>query len=669
MKYSTQTSLSSDTDSPWSYGSTSPAAAAAAPRAAGRRGLEEFSKDPRAGSAKEFGLASLSWNRRWVSTTFVLLLVIYFALALAYMVGGSDLVPAWAPAVAALVTMAFSAFQAFRARQTGAPRTTRFLLAYTAVTLVGAAALVLLYHEKSPDNEVSEASKPWWLWLAVALPLLMSVASMIGIWKRGALGGNQAVLGGTRSPEAIDSAEPSRKDLLETVFHGFVTLLVELVALSGAFMFYLSKEAEKAVQRPVFEALYNDNRQAYVESYQDLLDSTCATASAAVVGPGVTPQQTRQVCCSSGIPERTAAATKTLLGALAADDPALNDVAVQNRWVFRLAILYVGMAVVAFFVAYVTNRLAGGPSVNIPSILRYNIFLLAIALGLQVVFMFLVTLRYVPIKPSEQWKQLRAAVNEELDRVVDPGKPRPYDEDLEVVPVPALVRNAVLVGLLILSGLAIWFAWRIKAFQTVSFAQSVVIQTLFIGIIMTSIYFTLSRSVASDAQGHAMVDIARKIAEVVRVAPDSTEEVRARVSAILDKLDAEAEDLDESVRERNAEVMAPFVRVVLIFLGVLAAALLVSARSKLLSGRFWVALLAVGLVGGATSITVEYGFLQNVFRNFRPLNTDEIISRIATNVRQGIDAQTADYCANDGLLLAANANRSTEAFEWPKIRV
>jgi ABC-type multidrug transport system fused ATPase/permease subunit len=423
-------------------------------------------------------------------------------------------------------------------------------------------------------------------------------------------------------------------------------MLVELVALSGAFIFYLSGEARRALERPVLDALYNNNREVLAGAANELLNSACDVGNiGAALGLVQNTPGTASPCCAAGIPDQAAAATRTLLGAMSTPDADRNEVATQNRWVFRTAILYVGMAVVAFFVAYVTNRLAGGPQVNIPSIVRYNVFLLAVALGLQVTFMFMVTLRYVPTEASTQWRQLRAALNAELGKAAGlGGAGGPPDEDMQVVPRGALLRNAVLVGMLALSAVVVWFAWRKKAFQTVSFAESVAIQTFFIGVIMTAIYFTLSQSVARDIQGAGMAAVARTVAGPVRADPEAAESLRQEVNRIMDAREEEVAAVDAKVRERNAEVMRPFRWIAIGFVASLVLVVIVSAGRKVLSPRFLVALLAVGLVGGATSVTVEYGFLQNVFRNFRPLNAEKLVNRIAASSAESVVKQARWYC-------------------------
>jgi hypothetical protein len=608
------------------------------------------------------GVSNVRLSGAWALTTFVFLTVIYFGLALMHLLGGRDLMPAWGPAVVAALATVYAAVAASKQEFAGAPQSLRrghprSILAYLAVALVVASAVLMANERRGAGQPGKRAPgiEAALVWVAAMLPVGLLALSVAGLWKRGAFGSDRPVLVAKKS--LIARRRASRQELLETVFHGFVTLLVELVALACAFIFYLSREAQRALERPVLNAVYNDNRDLFAGAYHAALRDVCEAAegplpllAAQRPLPDAPPPAVPSACCAAGIPDAAASVARTLLRAIEEPDPRRNDTATQNRWVFRTTLLYVGMAVVAFVVAYAVNRLAGGPRVNIPSIVRYNVVLLAIALGLQVAFMFLVTLRYVPIKPSEQWVQLRAALDGELDRAAgkaggEEGTAAAGDEDLQVVPTPALWRNAVLVAFLALTAAAVWFAWRSKAFQSVTFAQSVVVQSFFIGAIMTGMYFTLSQSVARDVQGVSMASVARSIAAPVRGDAEAAEALRREAAGVLDGLDREAAAMDEAVRRRNAEVLHPFLRIAVAFVAVLLVVLAVSTGGRLLTRKFWVALLAVGMVGGATSITVEFGFLQNVFRNFRPLNAGRLVNKVAARAAESVGEHSRWYCA------------------------
>lgn len=615
----------------------------------------------------------------WRGAALMAFVVGYFGLALLYLVGEGEVVAAWLPAAVAiggaLYLLVLSARSLTSAR-------TRTMVSYVALALAASAGALLYVDGYVPE---ARSARPWWLWALTMLPLgVIVAATILGsalAWLRPEsremnLAGDKPVLSAKVSLIARRRAD--RRELLETVFHGFVTLLVELVALAAAFIFYLSKEARRAIERPVLDGVYNDQRSALAQSFNQALNMACeppepptempaaaavrqpaaAVRQPAVPGPAgeVTGQADaaaagalRSACCAAGVPAAVAETVASVIRLAEDPYPERSETASQNRWVFRLAILYVGMAVVAFFVAYAINRLAGGPSVNIPSIVRYNVFLLAVALGLQVAFMFAITLRYIPIMPSLQWKQLRSAVNRELDRVSSPEPAQAVadadDEDLQVVPTNALWRNLWLVGFLLLAAASVWFAWRLKAFTQITFTQSVCIQSFFIAIIMTTMYFTLSRSVASDAQDSAMSSIARRLAVSIKDSDAAVAAARSQLNRTLDELDATAADLDERVRQLNAKTLRPFTTFAAVFVGALLLIVLATARRKALSGRFWVALLAVGLVGASTSVTVEYGFLQNVFRSYRPLDVSAVLNSAGSSARQSTQRHAEWFCA------------------------
>jgi hypothetical protein len=172
-----------------------------------------------------------------------------------------------------------------------------------------------------------------------------------------------------------------RAELFDSIFHGFVNTLVELVALVAAFIFYLSGQASSAMTRPLLSAAYDSQRVLLAGMAHRAMDSACEQLPDGAGGLS---------CCALGLPQRSADAVARLSAMLRETGSEQNAATTQktnNLWVYRTALLFLGMAFVAFFVTYATNRLAGGPSVNLGYIVRYNVLLLAAALVVQVGFM------------------------------------------------------------------------------------------------------------------------------------------------------------------------------------------------------------------------------------------------------------------------------------------
>lgn len=268
---------------------------------------------------------------------------------------------------------------------------------------------------------------------------------------------------------ALGPTASRRRDLLDTIFHGFVNLLVEVVVLTLAFIFFLSREEERAVTRLVEDVSYEKLRGAFSRLLQAQYNRICATRGVCVAAP---------VGSAGGASPPLAAAASslgTVLRAAREPDADENAAAVQNKWALRVSIVLMAMALVVFAAVYATNRLAGGPTVNLHRIVAYNVVLLVVALGLQVAFMLSITLRYVPSLPSSQYRAFRDRVRVRVveARRLKRGEADQYAplDDGKIVTADAAASSGVLAA--IVAGIAgvVYLAWRTRAYQRVTFLQ------------------------------------------------------------------------------------------------------------------------------------------------------------------------------------------------------
>jgi hypothetical protein len=457
--------------------------------------------------------------------------------------------------------------------------------------------------------------------------------------------------------QALGPTASRRRDLLDTIFHGFVNLLVEVVVLTLAFIFFLSREEERAVTRLVEDVSYEKLRGAFSRLLQAQYNRICAT---------------RGVCVAAGIgspgeasPPLAAAAASlgTVLRAAREPDADENAAAVQNKWALRVSIVLMAMALVVFAAVYATNRLAGGPTVNLHRIVAYNVVLLVVALGLQVAFMLSVTLRYAPSLPSSQYRAFRERVRVRIAeaRRLKRGEAEQYAPlDAGLVTADAAATTGWLAA--IVAGIAgvVFLAWRTRAYQRVTFLQSLCVQTLFIGGVVVAMYFALKASVTPKIETRVMDDMAKQVVARMVLAEDDGAAAEAALDGALGEGLADLERSDAGTLARNAELMRTLRMVLAIAAACLVALIAVlrfarvarNRRRGLPSGStrsFLLALLLVGLVGGGTSLLVEFGFGNYVLANFVPANAGKIFNDTLENVARAAEAHaewyTAEGCA------------------------
>lgn len=487
--------------------------------------------------------------------------------------------------------------------------------------------------------------------------------------------------------------ERRRTELFSTVFHGLVNLLVELFALTAAFVFFLSAESTKAVQNQIVAGI--DQPQvlgAASSAVQSVLRESCATGTTA---GGVALPAGLDCCGPQGA---VRAASDSLLSVIDLAAPPVElggDAAtVQNVWVMRVAVLFCALGLLVLFVAYFVTRLARGPRVPLARIVLYNVLLFVFAFGVQVAFMGMVTLRYIPITPSQQLRALRAAVEEEerLANVTDEaaasnvtalsfagdraggraGEPRsgeaakrqggragepsgaasasgPSVDPSAIVPPASGLSAVVLVVMIAAVGLILYLAWRARAFRLVSTAQGLCIQLAFIFAVMVGVYFWLSNSIGAELQENAIRETVGYVAQIVRKAPGdggAARAVWASVRASLDERGRTAEEQDRRVRLRNEGILREVRVFAAVMGGVFAAVVLLTAlaRRQAAQWRFWVALLLVGLVGASTTLLVEYGFAQNVLRSYRPVSAPQLARGLAQGFSRSIERHAQWFC-------------------------
>jgi hypothetical protein len=444
----------------------------------------------------------------------------------------------------------------------------------------------------------------------------------------------------------LASTRSSRQDLFDTIFHGFVNLLVELVALTMAFIFFLSKEEEKAVTQAVEFQAYEQLTPAYSGFVNGKYNEVCSAGSSCLASEVTSPDA--KVYPSLDVASGT---FMTFLRGLKEVDPDTNGAAVQNRWVLRISIILMAMGFIVFFVAYSINRLARGPTVNLHRIVIYNIVLLVIALGLQVAFMFYITLKYVPSMPSDRLKAFRERLGvrfkEARDTKAGVSSGGFVVEDKELVTQDALVSNSILIGIMVLIAGIMFLAWRTRAYQKVTFLQSLCIQTMFIGGVVVGMYFLLKKTVVPKIERRVMDDLSKHIVARAVLAEDDGLEIEQDVVSKIDETLEDSQAADEQTKARNAKLMEQLVRVMLLAAGgllvIIVLSNMLSRKSRRQGGKFWAALLLVGLVGASTSLLVEFGFGYNIVANFIPANAGKIFNDTLENVALSSKAHAEWY--------------------------
>jgi hypothetical protein len=122
--------------------------------------------------------------------------------------------------------------------------------------------------------------------------------------------------------------------------------------------------------------------------------------------------------------------------------------------------------------------------------------------------------------------------------------------------------------------------------------------------------------------------------------------VWASVRASLEERAAGVEAQDRAVRERNQEILAEVRVFAVVMVTAFAAVVLLTAlaRRQVFRWRFWLALLLVGLVGASTTLLVEYGFAQNVLRNYRPVSAPQLARGLASAFSDGVERHAQWFC-------------------------
>lgn len=468
---------------------------------------------------------------------------------------------------------------------------------------------------------------------------------------------------------ALDSSRSSRQNLFDTIFHGFVNLLVELVALTLAFIFFLSREEERLVGQAVERQAYEEMTPIYSKFVNDKYNEVCAVSCLASEAMPQQQQQPAPVYPALDVSQRTLA---VVLNSMKEIDPESNGAAVQNRWVLRVSIILMAMGFIVFLASYTINRLARGPTVNLHRIVAYNVVLLLVALGLQVVFMFFITLRYVPSLPSDRLKSFRERLLVRFEEArqnkagakTGTGGSGFAVEDKELVTQDALFSNSVIIGIIVLIAFIMFLAWRTRAYQHVTFLQSLCVQTLFIGGVVVSMYFLLKKTVAPRVERRVMDDLAKHVVSRAVLAEDDGRGVEALVTSSIDDRLRSDEEADERTRARNAELSGTLVKVIAVAAAALVLIILLSAvfggktkgrRQK----KFLVSLLLVGLVGASTSLLVEFGFGYNILANFVPANAGKIVNDTIDNITLSTRAH-AEWFTQQSCALGQNSDSPQE---------
>lgn len=608
----------------------------------------------------------------------------------------NSLVPHWLPAVSGMLAAALLVVRVIRSKTRRSGRTTGGTEGTTSLSAAASMVLAVAFLVGGLSRLVTLPDTLGWAVAALPVLLGLGVTALPVILRR--LGRVSTPV----DPGAVILEGPilqgsGRKELLDSTFHGFVNLLVELVALVSAFIFYLATAASSSVQGPIVDAVYNSRRVQLSVATQRAITSGCNAGQRAiegavdnaggdsgvvnaVIGVAVAAGDGDFSCCASGQAAAQSAAAEAVIKSSTDPKPAAAPAAVNNAWVYRTSVLFLAMGAVAFVVAYAVMRMAGGPRANLAHIIRYNVVLLLLAIAVQVGFMVNVTLQYIPIEPSVMWTQMRDSLNRELDRAAaysttpladSQGACRSSLSDVgsraeAIFPGTSYLANALIAALVIASAASIWFAYRVRAFQRVSFLQGLCAQLLVVGIVMSTVYFSLNGPTAEHVQGRSTDMLARRVAGTLRGAPPEViEAVRAELAGNLgEEQKSQAERQDMAAAEKNAEVLNKFAMIavpsVLLLLGVL---FLSSGGKNLRDPGYWKALAACALVAGSTSFLVEYGFLTNVFRHFLPLDDAAVFNCVAEAVGRSATKQSTWYCENGCDSVGTAAQEASAAAE------
>lgn len=181
-------------------------------------------------------------------------------------------------------------------------------------------------------------------------------------------------------------------------------------------------------------------------------------------------------------------------------------------------------------------------------------------------------------------------------------------------------------------------------------------QTLFIGGVVVAMYFALKASVTPKVETRVMDDMAKQVVARMVLAEDDGAAAEAALEGALEEALADMERSDAASLARNAELMRTLRLVLVIAAAALVALIVVLRLARVARNRrrglpsgstrsFLFALLLVGLVGGSTSLLVEFGFGNYVLANFVPANAGKIFNDTLENVAQAAEAHAEWYTA------------------------
>lgn len=458
-----------------------------------------------------------------------------------------------------------------------------------------------------------------------------------------------------RGSTLLKGQPSARQELVDGVFHAFVNLMIELLALTLAFIFFLTHQSSKEVWRLAQSSVVDESLPTIAEVTRKQLGDVCRRLS-------------KSDCCA-GLPGQSpvTTATSTILAALDAlrdPDPARNATSTQNLWVMRTAVMYTAFVGVILSVLFVALKLGGGRiRTNLGKILVYNLALLAVTFAVQIAFMHYVTLRYIPSKASDRRRLILGNLDSAFDRASEnQSKPTSPPEGLltspavlrEIAPEDALMANVVTVALVICVAVVVFFTWRTRAFQRVSFFQSILAQTLFISFTMAAMYFVLKDRVLAKVEGATIRDLLQGVADkAVKLPSGGAAEVQSSIRNVLESEGAEESDAraDKVVDSKNKKVVKSLV--VTLAVGTLICLALFFLTTRRLrrehGARALLMIALVGAVGATTSALVEWGFGNNILVNYRPLNVGQFTNFWIDNASLTIEQEAEDFCRNQAL--------------------
>jgi hypothetical protein len=447
--------------------------------------------------------------------------------------------------------------------------------------------------------------------------------------------------------------QPSaRQELVDGVFHAFVNLMIELLALTLAFIFFLTHQSSKELWRLAQSSVVDESLPTIAEVTRKQLEGVCSRLS-------------KSDCCTGRRDigqSPVLAATSTILSVLDSlrdPDPARNATATQNLWVMRTAVMYTAFVGVILFVLFVSLKLGGGRiRTNLGKILVYNLVLLAVTFAVQIAFMYFVTLRYIPSKASDRRRLILDNLDSAFDRASEnQSKPTSPPEGLltnpsvlqEIAPKDALMANVITVAIVICVAIVVFFTWRTRAFQRVSFFQSILAQTLFISFTMAVMYFVLKDRVLAKVEGATIRDLVQGIADkAVKLPSGGAAEVQSAIRNVLESEGVEESDAraDKVVDSKNNKVVTSLV--VTLAVGTLVCMVLFFMTTRRLrkehGAKALLMIALVGAVGATTSALVEWGFGNNVLVNYRPLNVGQFTNYWIDTASVTIKQEADDFC-------------------------